>query len=148
MKLMSSPGPDTLQVCIYQLDSPTFASLLLPTFQEIFTYLTQMEEFTRSITTLVLDEVISLTQIGYRPKRRLHEHILLFDLHMERNPNHFFLWVDFSKAFDSIAHNYLFGLLELLQFPVQRGSRQRDPISGYLFNIALDLLNSMIPHHL
>eukprot|EP01126_Amoeba_proteus_P048483 TRINITY_DN5602_c0_g1_i2.p1 TRINITY_DN5602_c0_g1~~TRINITY_DN5602_c0_g1_i2.p1 ORF type:complete len:105 (+),score=9.51 TRINITY_DN5602_c0_g1_i2:714-1028(+) len=38
---------------------------------------------------------------------------------MKRHPGSFFLWVDFSKAFDSIVHNYL-------------------------FNIALDVFNTMI----
>eukprot|EP01126_Amoeba_proteus_P031374 TRINITY_DN307_c0_g3_i4.p1 TRINITY_DN307_c0_g3~~TRINITY_DN307_c0_g3_i4.p1 ORF type:complete len:204 (-),score=9.85 TRINITY_DN307_c0_g3_i4:466-1077(-) len=93
---------------------------------------------------------------------------------MKRFLKHYFLWVDFSKVFNFISHNYMLDLLRLLHFPpnficaiqnltsqastrilfnksvsnihipVQRGSRQGDPISGYLFNIALDVLNLMI----
>eukprot|EP01126_Amoeba_proteus_P044960 TRINITY_DN5017_c0_g2_i11.p2 TRINITY_DN5017_c0_g2~~TRINITY_DN5017_c0_g2_i11.p2 ORF type:complete len:109 (+),score=2.55 TRINITY_DN5017_c0_g2_i11:648-974(+) len=73
-----------------------------------------------------------------------------------------FMWIDFSKAFDSISHGFLFTLLKHIDFPesminslrntmnqastrilfnkslslnsipIRRGSRQGDPISGYL----------------
>eukprot|EP01126_Amoeba_proteus_P027073 TRINITY_DN2684_c0_g1_i25.p1 TRINITY_DN2684_c0_g1~~TRINITY_DN2684_c0_g1_i25.p1 ORF type:complete len:135 (+),score=14.53 TRINITY_DN2684_c0_g1_i25:476-880(+) len=92
---------------------------------------------------------------------------------MKYFPKHFYLWMDFTKTFDSIAHNYLFEVLDKLQFPlqflctiknltyqvsiyifvdssvsdikipVQRGCRQREPTSGYLFDIVLDIFNKM-----
>eukprot|EP01126_Amoeba_proteus_P005297 TRINITY_DN11759_c0_g1_i2.p1 TRINITY_DN11759_c0_g1~~TRINITY_DN11759_c0_g1_i2.p1 ORF type:complete len:101 (-),score=5.14 TRINITY_DN11759_c0_g1_i2:39-341(-) len=93
-----------------------------------------MSPFTESVTTMVPKKVnkiscfdhirpISLcnadiyyTQIGYRPKRRLHEHVFLLDLLMKRHLKYTFLWIDFSKAFDSISHNFLFSLLQHLEF--------------------------------
>eukprot|EP01126_Amoeba_proteus_P008154 TRINITY_DN1299_c0_g2_i1.p2 TRINITY_DN1299_c0_g2~~TRINITY_DN1299_c0_g2_i1.p2 ORF type:complete len:118 (+),score=11.74 TRINITY_DN1299_c0_g2_i1:1977-2330(+) len=116
-----------------------------------------MDEFTKSITTLVPKKVKNISCFDHiRPipfvmlTRRYslqfsatvknhHEHVLLLDLLMKRFPNHFSLWVDFSKAFDSIAHNYQASTRILIndsvsdiKIPVKRGSRQGDPISGYL----------------
>eukprot|EP01126_Amoeba_proteus_P045189 TRINITY_DN504_c0_g1_i11.p2 TRINITY_DN504_c0_g1~~TRINITY_DN504_c0_g1_i11.p2 ORF type:complete len:104 (+),score=16.77 TRINITY_DN504_c0_g1_i11:779-1090(+) len=61
MKPKSSPSPDSLQACIYQLDPESFATFLLPTFQEILTSHTQIEEFAKSITTLVPKKVKIIT---------------------------------------------------------------------------------------
>eukprot|EP01126_Amoeba_proteus_P003220 TRINITY_DN11063_c1_g1_i4.p1 TRINITY_DN11063_c1_g1~~TRINITY_DN11063_c1_g1_i4.p1 ORF type:complete len:182 (+),score=3.05 TRINITY_DN11063_c1_g1_i4:737-1282(+) len=69
---------------------------------------------------------------------------------MKSNRTGSFLWIDFSKAFDSISHDCPLSLLEHIGFSeslinaIMRGSRQKDPISGYLFNIALDVLNHMV----
>eukprot|EP01126_Amoeba_proteus_P045197 TRINITY_DN504_c0_g1_i20.p1 TRINITY_DN504_c0_g1~~TRINITY_DN504_c0_g1_i20.p1 ORF type:complete len:213 (+),score=15.81 TRINITY_DN504_c0_g1_i20:779-1417(+) len=192
MKPKSSPSPDSLQACIYQLDPESFATFLLPTFQEILTSHTQIEEFAKSVSTKYVQfpSVMLTTKSSPRfsaidsrkyqmrllllLKHRLREHVLLLDLLIKHHPKHFFLMVDFSKAFDSIAHKYLLDMLVVIQFPSQfiyaiknltfqvntnilvnesisdikipvgHGSRQGDPISGYLINIALDVLNTLI----
>eukprot|EP01126_Amoeba_proteus_P029455 TRINITY_DN2905_c0_g1_i18.p1 TRINITY_DN2905_c0_g1~~TRINITY_DN2905_c0_g1_i18.p1 ORF type:complete len:242 (-),score=-6.46 TRINITY_DN2905_c0_g1_i18:202-927(-) len=98
----------------------------------------------KRLMTLILHQICMMNMTRRLPKRRLHEHVLLLDLLMKRYPKYMFLWIDFSKAFDSISHEYLFSVLQQLRFPICRGSRQGDPISGYLFNIAIDVLNHMI----
>ena len=83
------------------------------------------------------------------------------------------LLVDFSKAFDSISHDFIYNALKTFNygpnfiagiklllsnrksavnvgghltknFPLERGVPQGDPISAYLFILAIELLNIAI----
>eukprot|EP01126_Amoeba_proteus_P002735 TRINITY_DN1087_c0_g2_i1.p1 TRINITY_DN1087_c0_g2~~TRINITY_DN1087_c0_g2_i1.p1 ORF type:complete len:104 (+),score=7.60 TRINITY_DN1087_c0_g2_i1:559-870(+) len=98
-----------------------------------------MAAFTESLTILIPKKVkkitcfdnihpISLCNVDYkifstilsnRVKKIINHvtcHILLLDYLMKSNRTGAFLWIDFSKAFDSISHEYLLSLIKYIGF--------------------------------
>eukprot|EP01126_Amoeba_proteus_P044710 TRINITY_DN4981_c1_g1_i1.p1 TRINITY_DN4981_c1_g1~~TRINITY_DN4981_c1_g1_i1.p1 ORF type:complete len:272 (+),score=5.03 TRINITY_DN4981_c1_g1_i1:615-1430(+) len=109
MKPLSALRPDTLPAALYQVC--THPILLCNVDYKIFSTILSNQ------VKKMIKQVTYPTQIGYQPRQRLHKHVLLIDYLIKTHQSNTFLWIDFAKAFNFISHEYLFELLEHVDFP-------------------------------
>eukprot|EP01126_Amoeba_proteus_P044959 TRINITY_DN5017_c0_g1_i9.p1 TRINITY_DN5017_c0_g1~~TRINITY_DN5017_c0_g1_i9.p1 ORF type:complete len:142 (-),score=10.18 TRINITY_DN5017_c0_g1_i9:214-639(-) len=103
MKPSSAPRPDTLTAAIYQVDPDSVASLLILSYHQIQFSSSDMSTFTESITTLIPKKVTRITCFDHiRPISLYNFDYKIFSA-VQSNT---FMWIDFSKAFDSISHGF------------------------------------------
>jgi hypothetical protein len=122
-------------------------------------------------------EIISLDQSAFLPMQFILDNILLTHETMEwvehSNQPLIFLKLDFSKAYDMVEHNFLFGVIrgfgfleefikmtkmlfietsaymkvngsQTAPFEIGRGIRQGCPLAPYLFLLVAEVMNAMI----
>lgn len=125
----------------------------------------------------VAPDIVHPSQAGFVPGRRLHNHTqlakLMIDWAERTEQNGAIIALDQEKAYDKVAHDYLWRVLERFGLPiafvdcfrklytnaktsvmingvlsspfkVYRGVRQGDPISCLLFDLAIEPLSAMI----
>lgn len=136
--------------------------------------------FTKALTTrlnTVAPSLIHKTQAGFMAGRSIFDQVkltkLIIDYMEATEQNGVIVALDQEKAYDKIRHDYLWKVLEKLEFPdcfistvrslyetattvvilngviskpycVTRGVRQGDPLSCLLFNLAIEPLAAML----
>ncbi len=117
-----------------------------------------------------LNSIISPEQQGFVPSRSILHNPVILDFIMKTQSNYCIAFVDFSKAFDSVAHKAIFKslfnfgfdsksikLIKMMiknssidiningyiseQLKIHSGTKQGDPLSPTLFNLVIDHLS-------
>jgi len=124
----------------------------------------------------VISDLVHPLQTGYVPGRRIHSNLLIHDLVHRVSTTHATVLLDFSKAFDSMDHAFIDRTLASMKFPsffrnavaqmvsnawahvvvngtvsetgflVSSGTRQGDPVSGFLFILGMEVLATELRH--
>ena len=123
----------------------------------------------------VMSSLVGADQTGYIPGRFILSNSVALDLMLKQSPA-IHLFVDFTKAFDSVQHSWIHKVLEAQGFPpsfvswiksiqsnnvsafhfnnttheeigVHSGVRQGDPVAGFLFDLAIEPLAHAIRSH-
>ena len=165
--------PDSFKLAIIEVLPKVENASLVKDYRPISLINTDQKIFSHVLASRIkklTNEIISHDQIAYIQGRQIHQAINLTRLasqNMDRKSC--IVALDFSKAFDCVDRNYLFRLLEAIEFPpglmrcikaiynetqsvveinymytgkirIKRGVRQGCPLSALLFIIAIEPL--------
>ncbi|KAK4383868.1 hypothetical protein Sango_3111900 [Sesamum angolense] len=153
----SAPGPDGYTSAFYRSAWPVVGQAMFQAVGEFFRTGKLLKQINTTLISLIPKQVLPLlidySQNAFVPGRSITDNILLAQevmagYNQKRLPSRCTIKVDIQKAYDSVEWDFLLEsrlmVRSMVFFKGDRGLRQGDPMSPYLFVLVMEIWNSLL----